>query len=468
MLLSFVALASLGDFRDHPGLFFFALTACFVALVVWSRWPPATGLSLTRLLLLAAALRALFLPLPPSLSEDVYRYLWDGRVLLAGENPYLLAPDAGTLVELRDSLWSKTEHRSVETVYPPLALGVFSIATLFPGSFFAYKAILVLFDLLGCAALLALARNEGIATSRVVWYAWNPLVVLEGAGMGHVDFLGVPFSILALWLLSRRGRGSKESGSETALAAVAASAGVLIKLVPVVSLPLWIHLSSRRLLFGGVALGILGVVGVATSVWTGGFPPGLLVYGVSWEFNGPLFEPLWRMISWLSLDQWIHRGFDSVRSAVGGSWFIEPLYPLVYPQLLAKAMLMIVLVALVVRSLRWRLGKRPLCEGTNRLYVGMLLLSATVYPWYLAWALPLAALLDQRAVLLLSWSIQFAYLPSLLGVEFFPVGYLLVWAPVALLAMFRMSPSRPSRVNLSSKKVGHESMNLQNDEPTNP
>ena len=64
------------------------------------------------------------------------------------------------------------------------------------------------------------------------------------------------------------------------------------------------------------------------------------------------------------------------------------LYPLLYPQLLAKALLGVGMIAVVVLSL----AERDPVAGTGRLFGALLLLAATVYPWYLLWILPFAAL----------------------------------------------------------------------------
>ena len=69
------------------------------------------------------------------------RYLWDGRVLVAGFNPYTEAPDASQLAELRDESWERMPHRDVATVYPPLALAFFSIAGRMARPVLAWKTI---------------------------------------------------------------------------------------------------------------------------------------------------------------------------------------------------------------------------------------------------------------------------------------------------------------------------------------
>ena len=53
--------------------------------------------------------------------DDVYRYVWDGKVQRAGVNPYRFAPDAPQLSALRDTDWARINNRSLPTIYPPLA-----------------------------------------------------------------------------------------------------------------------------------------------------------------------------------------------------------------------------------------------------------------------------------------------------------------------------------------------------------
>ena len=119
-----------------------------------------------------------------------------------GWNPYFHAPHDPELGDLRDELWERVAHREVATVYPPLAIAAFSIASRLPWPVLGWKAMLVAVDLLSCLVLLRLARARGVPTGRVIAYAWNPMVVLEVAGMGHVDALGVlPMLVAALFLI---------------------------------------------------------------------------------------------------------------------------------------------------------------------------------------------------------------------------------------------------------------------------
>ena len=476
-------------------------------------------------LAVAVVLRLLALPLAPSLSDDVYRYLWDGRVAASGANPYLLTPDDESLAGLRDDLWETTAHRDVATVYPPLALGMFAGAASLPRPFLAYKLALAAVDLAGCAMLLLLARRRGNAWMALA-YVWNPLLVVEGAGMGHVDVLGASLVIGCVWLLSdggrrkggrpdgrpdseaasggsRRGRRrtqcamstesqtgcaeglappgrrstqcamSTESqtgcadvlvglpkdtreaeglappgrrGTRWVVAGVVAALAVLAKLVPLAVLPLWWRGAGgqrRRFAVGAVSLLLPAAVGVL--LWTRGVPPGLVEYALRWEYNGPLYEPLWRLIGTLRLDLAVSGVVHLVRVIFGGEvgatpW--SPLYSYAYPQFLARVVLLAAGAVLWLRL--WRRRPEP-ARAAFGAFAVVLLMSPTFYPWYLIWILPWAALTGARAVLALAATLPLAYLPALAGLPYFPWVYGAVWLPpLILLLLARRRPEPPS------------------------
>ena len=495
-----VDLAGLGPAPGAPGpgiAFLALLLLSFGAL--WRglrRLGAATGsrsaVPAAGILAVAALLRLLALPLTPSLSDDVYRYLWDGRVAGSGANPYLLTPDDESLAGLRDDLWNRTAHRDVATVYPPLALGMFAAAAALPEPLLAYKLALAAVDLAGCALLLALARRRGNGLAALA-YVWNPLLVVEGAGMGHVDVLGTSLVVGCVWLLgggggrrggqpegrpgfeaasggSRRGRrrtqratptesrtgyagapaGPPKHGREAeglaplerrstqgAAAGVVAALAVLAKLVPLAALPLWWRGAKgrgRRAFAAGAGVLLLPTA-AAVLLWTRGAPPGLVEYALRWEYNGPLHEPLWRLIRLLRLDLAASGAVHLVRAIFGGDVEAAPwstLYSFAYPQFLARAALLAAAAAAWLRL--WRRCPAP-AQATFAAFAVVLLASPTFYPWYLLWILPWAALLGVRAVLLLSATLPLAYLPALAGVPYFPWVYGAVWLPPAILLL---------------------------------
>ena len=393
--------------------------------------PPGRGVG--GLLGVAALLRLLLLPLPPSLSEDVRRYLWDGRVAAAGLNPYLLPASSPRLAHLRDGRWEALPHRDVPTVYPPVAVALFSIAARFPAPLAVWKGLLAAADLGGCLLLVRLARRVGVPTARAVWYAWNPLVVLETAGMGHVDALGIAMSVGAVCLLAPRraaggagGEGEEAAAVPAAASSAAAAAAVLVKLAPLATLPLWARCSRRPALYAAICAGVLGLALAPVLAATGGLPPGLVAYAVSWEFNGPLHEPLWRALDALGASDAAGRGLDLLKQGTGRHDFWNRFYPYRYPQLLARVALAAGLGAALIGA--WR--ATPLVAATGRVFGALILFSPTVYPWYVLWVLPWAALTGGRAWIALSALLPLTYLPALVpGLRYFPWIYLAVWGP---------------------------------------
>ena len=425
--LGFLATWNLGAHLPITLLWF----ATAVGALCWaSRWRPVPSLHLV--LLIAAGLRLLALPLPPTLSGDVFRYIWDGKVAGAGFNPYELSPDAPELAGLRDDLWQKLPHREVATVYPPLALTLFSIAAKFPWPILSWKLILIAADLTTCVFLFklaALGKGDGGA---VVWYAWNPLVTLEIAGMGHVDGLGVCAVVVTVWALV--------AGRKTTTIALSAAAGVLAKLVPLVAYPIWLRHSRRRWLFTGVSALVFAAAFGPVVAASGGIPGGYLRFGTSWEFNGPLYEPLWRGLESAGSRGVVERALDRRKVGSGDHEFWNRWYPYNYSRMHARLLLAAVL--LVLLALAWR--HSDVIAATGSVFEAVLLCSATVYPWYLLWLLPFAALRGHAAWLVLCCTAFIAYIPQFTEIPLMPWIFLACWGPYAVMTLMtlRRGPGR--------------------------
>jgi alpha-1,6-mannosyltransferase len=178
----------------------------------------------------AAVFRLSIVIAPPYLSDDIYRYIWDGRVQAAGINPYRYVPSAPELAHLRDEIiYPKINRRDyAHTIYPPLAESIFLVTTRISESVVWMKLTILGFELLGMWAMAQLLTSYGLAQQRLLIYAWHPLVVWEFAGSGHVDAIAIAFIALAFlaW------RKNKNRGAGLALACA-----TLIKLFPIVLFP---------------------------------------------------------------------------------------------------------------------------------------------------------------------------------------------------------------------------------------
>ena len=137
----------------------------------------------------AALCRLALLPSPPTLSTDAYRYVWDARVASAGISPYAAAPDAPELARLRDAvIYPRLNHPTWRTIYPPGAELFFrAVYALAPDSVMAMKSAIALAELATLAILSSLLGRLGVPLARLAIYAWNPLVLVEIWGSGHLD-----------------------------------------------------------------------------------------------------------------------------------------------------------------------------------------------------------------------------------------------------------------------------------------
>jgi alpha-1,6-mannosyltransferase len=187
----------------------------------------------------AIIFRLCLIPLEPSvLSKDMYRYIWDGRVQQAGINPYLYPPQADKLEHLRDSqIYPNINRKDYPTLYPAGAQIFFRICYALVGSSVtAFKGIMVFFDIATLLVLTALLRAYDFKASRIIVYAWNPLVIFEIAYSGHLEGLTVFLMAAALYLYTIH----KKIPATMMLALSAA-----IKLYPALLLPAFLNRGAR-------------------------------------------------------------------------------------------------------------------------------------------------------------------------------------------------------------------------------
>jgi mono/diheme cytochrome c family protein len=194
--------------------------------------------------------RAVLVPWPPLQSNDLYRYLWDGRLLLHGIDPYVVPPDAPQLAGLRaaDALYARIDWRAVPTLYPPLDLALYALGAAFVHGFtpalVPLKLVLLAGDLLTLGLVAASLRARGLPLGRLALYAWSPLAVVEFGLNGHEEGWAIASLVAAtLALGTQRPRA----------AAVALAAAVLTKLYPAAFVPV---LFARRTLWRWTLLAV--------------------------------------------------------------------------------------------------------------------------------------------------------------------------------------------------------------------
>ncbi len=168
-----------------------------------------------RLLLFSGILfRILLLFVLPNLSDDFYRFNWDGRLLVNGISPFEALPIHfidGTYTDFIPSninigLYEKLNSPEYFTIYPPVCQFVFWIAcSLFPNDLYSatvvMKGCMLLFEIGSIFLLYQMVKAFGGNLKKVLLYALNPLVIVELTGNLHFEAAMIFFLLLAVWLL---------------------------------------------------------------------------------------------------------------------------------------------------------------------------------------------------------------------------------------------------------------------------
>ena len=366
-------------------------------------------------LAVAALMRLAALLAPPYLSDDINRYVWDGRVEAAGINPYRYIPADPHLAGLRDeAIYPKINRNDyAPTIYPPVAEYIFFLGTRVHESLTAMKATLLAFELAAVLLLLRLLHDLRLPPERILIYAWHPLTLWEFAGSGHVDAAIVTFVVLALW--ARRRQAPWLTGSALAAAA-------LVKFFPAVLFPALYRRWDWKMPLAAAAtivIAYLPFIGAGNAVL--GFLPGYLrEEGLQ---SGAGFF-LW-----------------SLAKSVAP---LEHLGPAPYLALAAAALL-----ALAVHSLFMAEG-RYLASALT-LAVATTVLLSPHYPWYFVWIVPLVALTPRPSVLYLTVACPLLYfVPG--GGDLEGARMPFEWAiygPFAALVAFEIWRQRAARTGIS-------------------
>lgn len=312
------------------------------------------------LLLAGVVFRAVVFGTPPLLSHDAYRYAWDPYLIAHGVSPYLHAPNDPSLASLRDgAIWPNLNWRNAPTIYPPGAQAFFFLVYLVkPLSIWAVKWAMTGADGVVALLLLALLRLRRMDLRLALLYWWSPIAVIEFAGNAHLDVVAVAWTMLALLLSEQRWRGARFS------AGAALGMAVLTKLYPLLFV---LALGRRRDrafyvgLAGTIALGYLPVL------MSGSHSTGFLSTYVGQRFpdQGILVVAISALVRLLG-------GGDALVIAIQG----------------------IVALGLCAVVLAWRVRRAPSVEAVMLALAALYFaLAPHTFPWYVAIALPLVALL---------------------------------------------------------------------------
>ncbi len=373
---------------------------------------PESGTAFWLILAGALLFRLTLAPLEPSLSTDIYRYRWEGRVQQAGWNPYIVRPDDPRLAPLRDAYWSEMPGRDIPSVYPPVAELISRLTwRVLPGPV-GFKLPFLLADLLVVGILAGWIRSTGGRSFHLAIYAWNPLVVVEFAASGHNDALALAGLVAAIVIIRRN----------AAVSTLLLTAAALAKAFPVVLVPAWLRRTGWRNAVWAAALAAV-CAWPFRSAWLGSAHhkwPGILdtlaYYESRWQNNN---ASLYGLIAWFS-------GSTDLAAGLG--------------------------VGVVAGLAVWAAARRMDVVRAAYLLIGaILMLAPNGYSWYFTWIVPLLCFFPNPAWLLLT-VLQFLSYNVLIDYQvsgrwhFDPVLQWLTYAPFYALLLWQALRSGPRRL----------------------
>ncbi len=347
--------------------------------------------------------RLIFIVAIPNLSQDFYRFLWDGRMLIQGINPYLFTPDyllndptalLKVSIPQAQELYNGMGELSAShySNYPPINQLFFAIAGLFAGkSIIGSVVILRLIMISADIGILyfgkKLLEKLSLPVSNIFWYFLNPFIIIELTGNLHFEGVMLFFVIWSLYLLHR---------AKWFWAALILAVSVGIKLIPLLFLPLFFqYFTQKKPLAKGFwnftkfCLVVLGAVLILfapflSSEFILNFTNTVNLWFQNFEFNASIYN----IIKWIGFE-----GYDTN--------LIKP-YGRISPFLVIVA----ILILTFFRKNR----------STKELITAMLfgisiyfLLATTIHPWYICTPLILSVFTKYKFPIVWSAAVMLSY-----------------------------------------------------------
>ena len=287
--------------------------------------------------------RLTLFPALPTTSNDVYRYLWEGKILAAGYNPFTLAPNDTSLIPLRDKVYSKVTFKDISAIYPPISQFVFAAGYgIKNNSVAALKLIYLLCELFTLLILLKLLELKKKNLNYIILYAWLPLCIMEYFINAHLDPIGIMFMIMFIYFMERE---------KLILSSVVFSLAILSKLYPIILFPIVIKKLGLKKTF---VFSLITAILVTTCYlpflnWNFTAFTALGNYLSNWEFNGSVYN---------LLKYFLDDGY--LIKIICGSAFVITTGIIAYKY-------------------------KNFTKAAYAVFIALIIFSSTLYPWYLGW-----------------------------------------------------------------------------------
>lgn len=364
------------------------------------------GFNFALLAIASILFRLIFLPAIPNLSQDFYRFIWDGRMLWEGFNPYLFTPEyliqsGEVTINQAQELYNGmgTLNGSHYTNYPPINQFCFYIAALFSNQSILGSAIVLRFIIIAADIGILyfgkkLLENLRLPSSRIWFYMLNPLIIIELTGNLHFEGVMLFFLVWSLYLLQK---------GHWKWSAIVLACSVSVKLIPLMFLPLffWYFLVDK------------------TAVWSN-LKKLAIYYSVVIVTTIALFLPFFSMEFVTNYAQTVGLWFNNFEFNASIYYILREIGYFItgYNEIaiIGKILPVITILIIFYFSLFKKNNSVPkLATAMLLVFTCYLFLSTTVHPWYVATLVLLCIFTNYRYPLVWSMVIILSYL-SYLGI----------------------------------------------------
>ncbi len=366
----------------------------------------------------AVLFRLIFLFTLPTLSQDFYRFIWDGRLILEGLSPYLHTPNE--LLLSSPELFTEMEilHEGMGVLsakhfsnYPPIHQIPFIIAALISkqsifGSVVVLRIILISADLGILIYGKKLLKKLKLPTRSIYWFILNPLVIIELTGNLHFEGVMLCFLIMALYFIHSK---------KWHTASFAMALSIAVKLIPILILPLILNKLGlkKSIRFYSITGSVFVILflpffsfefienySITIGLWFSNF-----------EFNASFYY----FLKWVLAEVKGLNIINNMGAVIAFLVTIQTSYQLLQNKKETKALLLMIF---------W-------------VFCGYYFISTTVHPWYITSLLMLSIFTKHKFIILWSYTLIFSYFAYSefdvkessfwLSLEYIPVIVMLVW-----------------------------------------
>ena len=343
--------------------------------------------SFTNCIILGFGLRVLALFSMPALSDDYFRFIWDGKIFLTHQSPFAYTPSE--FLSLHPDAYLNQLHAGMNSpeyysVYPPVLQYIFALAAwVFPKNIYGSIVVMKLFILIaeGFTALILyrVLKKKNLDVRNMLWYVLNPLIIVELTGNLHFEALMICFLLCTLYFIE---------SENVWLAAVCWSLAVCTKLLPLMLVPLFfMYLGfSKFFKMSIVAVCItivlfIPMIDIATIANMG---DSIGKFYNLFEFNGGIYYLFVKLASFFT------------REDISAQ--------------IASTLGLISFILILFISFK-KFNKEKLVEKSMMIFFTYFLFAAMVHPWYISTMVALCVFTHYRFPVVFSALVLLSYFP---------------------------------------------------------